>query len=81
MYIYGWGLKVAIFSRKSLLAYEPSTMTIDNDFLFFFGGGGSSKIKQFYILTDPGSGALPRDPGWAKSKDPGSGINNPDRIS
>jgi hypothetical protein len=34
---------------------------------------------------DPGSGAflwpLDPDPGWVKSQDPGSGMNNPDHIS
>jgi hypothetical protein len=56
-----------------------------------------STLKICHLLTlpssvadpDPGSGAFltpgsrTRDPGWVKSKDPdpGSGMNNPDRIS
>jgi len=42
---------------------------------------------EYSSVADPGSGASSsgsgnRDPGWVKSKepDPGSGMNNPDRI-
>jgi hypothetical protein len=66
---------------------HPDGRTIGGGPYYTQGSFSLKKVALFFSVADPdpGSGAFLApwiwDPGWVKSKYPGSGMNNPDHIS